>query len=145
MKICTKCKKQLPDESFSLKGNSPTLIAKRCDRCRNSRAVLWNKEHKDKVRISQIKFQESGKARKGRLLKKFNITEEDYNQLFEKQGHGCAICGSNFSKGKYSNFNVDHNHKTGEVRGLLCGNCNRGIGYFKDNIKTLEKAIHYLS
>lgn len=39
---------------------------------------------------------------------------------------------------------VDHNHKTGEIRGLLCGLCNSGIGHFKDKIKLLKKAIKYL-
>lgn len=72
----------------------------------------------------------------------FNLTPEKHADMLKKQNNGCAICGS--SKGK-KNFAVDHCHKTGMVRGLLCSSCNTGLGFFKDNPQNLENAIKYLS
>lgn len=59
---------------------------------------------------------------------------------------GCGICGSakvGCSK-RYGNFHVDHDHRTGRIRGLLCQGCNVGLGAFRDNPETLAKAIEYL-
>lgn len=72
---------------------------------------------------------------------KFTLNE--YKNLLEKQENKCAICKrarSYFNK----NFSVDHSHTTGIVRGLLCGGCNRALGYFKDNLAILQSAIEYL-
>ena len=81
--------------------------------------------------------------------KAFGITDEDFNTLLEKQNHKCAICGvdHDYYRSYTQNgrrFAVDHNHKTGEIRGLLCDKCNRGIGYFKDSEQLLSCAILYL-
>ena len=66
-----------------------------------------------------------------------------YNEILKNQNNKCAICGTE-STGKRKNFSVDHCHKTGKVRGLLCSNCNAGIGNLRDDITLLEKAIWYL-
>lgn len=77
-------------------------------------------------------------------LKKFNLTNEDYNQMFDNQGGNCAICGKHQSEFKKS-LAVDHCHTTSKVRGLLCNNCNLGLGNFKDEIEFLANAITYLT
>ena len=64
-----------------------------------------------------------------------------YDTLFKKQGGVCYICGNPPGKKKLA---VDHNHVTGKIRGLLCNNCNRGLGLFKDNGKLLARALIYL-
>lgn len=74
------------------------------------------------------------------LMRFYNITKEEYNKLFEKQTGRCAIC---FSESKIK-LSVDHCHKTGRVRGLLCRKCNLGIGFLKDSVEFLNKAIKYL-
>ena len=75
----------------------------------------------------------------------YRLTEEQYNQLMIKQNGLCAICKQkNYMKGLEIGLCVDHCHNTGKVRGLLCHNCNVGIGNLKDNILTLESAIIYL-
>jgi hypothetical protein len=56
----------------------------------------------------------------------------------------CAICGIDKPTGKWKIFAVDHNHKTGQVRELLCNECNRGIGYLKDSAELLQKAVDYI-
>lgn len=69
----------------------------------------------------------------------YNITLEDYDTLFQLQGGVCAICGKPETSAKVSNLAVDHIN--GSIRGLLC---NRGLGYFEDDITILSKAIEYL-
>lgn len=82
-------------------------------------------------------------------LKKYGITNKEYIEMSEKQNHCCAICNKPETteniKGIISSLAVDHCHTTGKVRGLLCGNCNKGIGLFKDDISNLQKAIEYLT
>jgi hypothetical protein len=71
---------------------------------------------------------------------RYGITVEEYEVMAKMQDYGCAICGE-FLDGT---LHVDHDHITGKVRGLLCNNCNNGLGRFKDNIEFLENAILYL-
>jgi hypothetical protein len=75
------------------------------------------------------------------LQRKFKITLEDYKQINRDQNSRCAICRK---PEKNQGLAVDHCHKTGLVRGLLCGACNKGLGYFRDNPKTLRKAALYV-
>ena len=79
--------------------------------------------------------------------KSYGLTYSEVIELREKQNNLCAICdepGFLMNDRVKSGLNVDHNHKTGEVRGLLCHNCNRGLGLFKDNTDRLKRAIDYL-
>lgn len=71
-------------------------------------------------------------------LYRYGLTEEAYDALMEKQDGGCAICGAE------GDFSVDHCHDTKKVRGLLCRECNIGLGKFKDDPELLRKAISYL-
>jgi|JI10StandDraft_1071094.scaffolds.fasta_scaffold11408_5 hypothetical protein len=75
------------------------------------------------------------------------ISPAEYNGMLEAQGGGCAICGSPDARTKRKGHRplvVDHDHKTGAVRGLLCDPCNNGLGRFDDDIERLKKAAHYL-
>ena len=78
---------------------------------------------------------------------KYNITPEDAVALFEKQNSCCAICKQPFPEtlGKVGAPSIDHDHSTGKVRGILCINCNVGLGHFKDNVQLLQQAINYLN
>jgi hypothetical protein len=83
------------------------------------------------------------------LKRTFNITLEEYSILLDKQNNKCKICNKDQSEFKKA-FAVDHCHRheeeTGEIkiRGLLCANCNKGIGNLQENIEILNKAIIYL-
>lgn len=74
--------------------------------------------------------------------RKYGLTEEKFNALLESQGGVCAICSQEFKGTR--DCNVDHNHETGEVRGLLCHDCNTGIGSLGDDCERLSRAIEYL-
>lgn len=76
------------------------------------------------------------------MLKRFGLTEADYERMLEDQGERCAICRRPPSSKR--RLAVDHDHKTHEVRGLLCGRCNVALGLFNDSIGTIEQALAYL-
>lgn len=80
-------------------------------------------------------------------LKAFGLTPEDYEYELQNQNHVCAICGkaeTDLNMGTLRRLAVDHDHKTGRYRGLLCGKCNKGIGLLQDDIAILKQAIQYL-
>jgi hypothetical protein len=114
------------------------IIAKGlCVLCKTPRGKTGTKRHcrscADKRTITQI---ESDRRRS------YGVEPERLNEMLRAQGNKCAICLENLA-GKYG-FHVDHNHKTGAIRDLLCGKCNRGLGHFKDNPLLLREAANYL-
>lgn len=81
------------------------------------------------------------------LKRKYGITKEDKERMLKNQGYKCAICGKEillFGSSHKLTAHVDHDHKTGKVRGLLCQGCNIGLGKFMDNTDYLLSAISYL-
>ena len=128
-KICGICNKK-----FNGHGNS-----KYCsDECRKTASNNYDRKRYDPY-----------KNRNWKLKRNYNISQEDYDKIYEKQGGKCAICEENDTgmynqHGKIEYFCVDHNHKTGEIRGLLCSNCNTAIGLLKHDPAILAKAIKYI-
>lgn len=98
---------------------------------------------------------ENRRAKRGTSMRKDRIKfqglkyEKLYNELYKKQGGRCAICKrtlDEINKNKtHTRFCIDHDHATGEIRGLLCNHCNLGLGYFCDDRYNLAQAIEYLS
>jgi hypothetical protein len=84
------------------------------------------------------------KNRRTGLLRKYGLTEDDYSLMLASQNYACAICKSTDPNDRWNRFHVDHCHKSGKVRGLLCTQCNTGLGKFYDNIDSLSEAIRYL-
>lgn len=93
-------------------------------------------------RKSYLKHKEKYKQamREYSLKRKFSLSIEEYTKLLEKQKGVCAICDKECSRA----LAVDHCHTSGKIRGLLCNNCNRGLGHLKDSVSILRKAINYL-
>lgn len=87
----------------------------------------------------EYKIKQSNDAKRKRM---FGLTSEQFEELKLKQNFACAICSNELEPGRRTH--IDHCHATGKVRGLLCENCNRGLGMFKDNKSYLENAIRYL-
>jgi hypothetical protein len=84
------------------------------------------------------------RARKSQLKLMYGMTTECYDEMLKKQGGACGICKTSKPTGRWKVFAVDHCHATGKVRGLLCNECNRGIGLLKDSIEVLKSAVNYL-
>lgn len=111
-----------------------------------AKSKAWRMANPEKARANRKRYYEENKetsleySKWYSLNKKFSLSKEQYKLLLEKQKHVCAICGKGCTKA----LAVDHCHTTGKVRGLLCNNCNRGIGHLKENIENLSNAITYL-
>ncbi len=96
---------------------------------KRAQAKRWAEENPDKVRARGLR-------------RKYGLSVQDWELLFESQGRRCACCRTAGS-GK-QNWHVDHNHKTGAVRGILCSHCNSMIGFAKDDPAVLVAGAHYL-
>ena len=107
-------------------------------------------KNKEKVRAQELQYrqQHPEKIKEHDLLANHGITLKEYNILLSSQNNVCKICGkletSKEKNKKVKSLAVDHDHKTGKIRGLLCGKCNKGIGLFQDSIEILTNAICYL-
>ena len=139
-KICSRCKELKPFEAFSVRlrqckdGTTSRLSRSQCKEC----ALLTNKEKYDP--------QKSAKSmRRWHLKARYGLAEGGYIALLESQHGGCAICGATSCGGNRKYFCIDHDHKDGTVRGLLCNRCNRMLGTIDDDIKLLRQAIIYLA
>lgn len=124
------------------------VLAKKRDNSKKLRSTAvyqeyeksYNKEYRKKPEvkkrkvINQICYERRNK---------FGITGQDYNDMKKAQDNKCAICETTIPGGR-GDFHVDHDHKTGKIRALLCFPCNTGLGHFKDNPEFLEKAAFYL-
>lgn len=88
-------------------------------------------------------------VRNATLRKKYGITIEDYEKMFDDQGGACAICGrKEFVKDRTGrvreNLSVDHDHGTNRIRGLLCHHCNAALGHVSDDPSLLVRMVNYL-
>jgi len=97
---------------------------------------LEAKEKKERVEKEKKRLQ-IVESRKRSLKNNYGITIEDYNTLLTQQGEKCAICGKHQSEFNYP-LHIDHDHKTGKVRGLLCSGCNTGLGHFEKLHKEMQ-------
>jgi hypothetical protein len=109
---------------------------KKCFNCKVPKNTSEFSAYKKKLDKLQAYCKEC--AQKTQEKRKYNIDAENKADLLNKQNNRCAICNEE------TKLCVDHDHKTKKVRGLLCHNCNKGLGYFKDSIESLLAAIDYI-
>lgn len=105
------------------------------------------KKEKNVLLLLTLSSKKCKKLARNRDLKKYGITLEDLENMLRDQDNKCAICGKKiflFESSKKITAHVDHDHKTGKVRGLLCQECNTGLGKFMDNTDYLLSAVSYL-
>lgn len=150
-KRCCRCELVKPTTEFYWKSKKSRILRHICKPCHNTKTKKWYTENRDehkKMRDTlradpQYKTHEREKNRKrtyeSRLANEYGISLEDYFQMFYDQLGCCKICGRQ-DPGLY----VDHCHTTRRVRGLLCRECNWGLGQFKDNPFSLLAAVRYL-
>jgi hypothetical protein len=140
-KLCPKCNLVLPLKTFhkaKRQKNGYQLWCKNCLR-KNTNKRYWNGSM-DKIKLS---------VRKTQLKRNYGISLCDYNLMLLNQNFGCKICGKPETQrsnpnGAVDSLRVDHCHKTGMIRGLLCSKCNFGISQFNDDTRLLLEAINYL-
>lgn len=108
--------------------------------------LKWRTENKDRAKENHKKWRDENpdKIRSQAMKYKYKITLKDYETLLILQDFKCAICSRHEEENRKP-FVVDHDHNTGEVRGLLCFRCNTGIGQLGDSTLLLSKAIQYLN
>lgn len=157
LRTCLRCRRSLPVSEFYR--NSGRFDA-RCKACKCADASKFFKQRIDsespeekalrleRQRIRQREYRERhGDAFKMRqrlwhVRRTFGLTEEEYRQRHEVQGQACAVCRDPIVLGE--NDYIDHCHATGRIRGILCNNCNAGLGFFKDDRTRLFRALAYL-
>lgn len=101
-----------------------------CRECSNANSRKWYNENKEQALAIR---------KKGYLKRNYGITVEEHQKMLLK---GCLVCGkANYGK---RDLAIDHSHISGKIRGMLCGNCNMGLGLFQDNPELLIKAARYL-
>lgn len=127
--MCRSCKeeKTLTDFSPDNRTRKRTTLCKKCK-------ADWMRNH----RVSNPEL-----YRESDLKKSYGINLSEYDSMLNKQNGVCAICNKPETL-KRGWLHVDHNHKTRKVRGLLCGNCNTGIGKLGEDVDILKSAIEYL-
>lgn len=140
-KLCPKCNLFLSLDRFhrsSKRGNGYQLWCKECGK--QEKKASYHSYRRNRVR--QL-------SRATQLRTKYGMSLEDYETLCAAQGRVCAICSlpetvRSSPNGVVDSLRVDHDHKTGKIRGLLCSECNFGISKFKDRPSLMRKAIQYL-
>lgn len=110
-----------------------------------AKAKAYYHANREKIREHQNTRRTGEVERAYNLLHKFGITVEDYDRMLKEQGGACKVCKSP-SPGRKDrkNFSVDHCHRTGKVRGLLCCHCNTAAGNLKDSPELCLKLAEYL-
>jgi hypothetical protein len=140
---CVFCKETKPVTEFNTDRRRKIGLSSWCRNC----GIIRCKERTTKLRAAGTLHEI---YRKENIAKKIPVAQ--YNAMLTEQGGVCAICGKAQSTkyrgvrghGKIKALYIDHCHKTGKIRGLLCHYCNFGLGEFMDSIKLLRRAIRYL-
>lgn len=165
MKICTKCKETKDLTEFYNTKQTKSGKTSKCISCYREYGVQyraknpkywkhstkWRKENPEKWKKWWDVYYSRNKEKIARYRTEYNLglhglTIEDYEELKREQNNCCAICRlpENQSGGKHNKLLVDHNHKTGRIRGLLCDRCNRAAGFVRDSPTIAEALSKYL-
>ena len=139
LRLCIFCDRHKPLDEFYTNRHRHKSRCKSCERIRERKWHNSKRAHIKKKDPNRLKIAK----RREQLRYRFNLTIDEYDKILENQQGKCAICGGGREKQKYK-FAVDHCHATGKIRGILCQNCNAGLGLFKDNPQSLTNAITYL-
>lgn len=148
-KCCPTCGKKKPHSCFSIDNRSVKRkndgLCNRCKSCEKKRHAAYNASKKGK--LVRAKYAQTEKSKRDhrdfRFKRVYGITHKQYDKMLKEQEGVCSICSKVNENGR--RLTVDHCHTTGEVRGLLCNNCNWMIGLADDEVSVLANAIMYLT
>lgn len=140
-KICAKCKQKKSIYEFGIDKGNKDWTKSVCKTCTNKKQQEKRKLTKRVLSITKEQ------RRTSKLKHRFDLTPEQYQILYEEQKGCCAICGKHQSKltKLKQNLCVDHDHKTGIIRGLLCIRCNTGLGYYEPMHKQFKEYLQISS
>lgn len=144
-KSCNTCRDVKPLSEFNIinKKTNPRPDYY-CRSCRSEYRKKWYDERGGKEKQNKYWFGGAKeKSRWERIQREYNLSRDEYDALLTSQNNKCAICQT--EKPEDRHFDVDHDHTTGRVRGLLCNRCNRGLGYFNDDFTLIRTALNYLA
>lgn len=137
-KRCGRCLFVLATTDFHKAKREKSGLQSWCKSCRKEHKKEERKEyHRNRYHSNKDNYLD------WMYVRKYGISLATFKELLEEQKGVCKICSLPCTSGRQ--LSVDHDHLTGKVRGLLCGNCNKGLGSFKDNINLLKKAMEYLN
>lgn len=148
-KRCPRCGETLPLTAFARDRGRRDGASMYCKPCSAIRAKEFRAANPDKMQASKRKsyakqYRTTGRA--ALLRNRFGLTIAQYDALLEAQGGVCGICGRKpAAHERKQDLCVDHDHGTGQIRGLLCGECNSALGLFRDSPALLRQAIAYLA
>jgi hypothetical protein len=168
-KKCTKCGEVKSADKFQKDHRYKSGLFPQCRDCKNSGYRKHYQENREEIKAKKLGeyYADRENILKQRkvnyesdldlyrhrnriqnLKQNFGISLEEYQRMFDAQGGVCAICGkpetAKSNRGEVKLLAVDHDHRTGKIRGLLCAKCNTGVGNFDENESLLVKAIRYL-
>jgi len=151
-KYCDACRKQVNKVQHNEQGKR--YYAKHKDKCIEESKKRYRKNIDRNLKYARdYSRSEKGKvaSRSARLKNDHNISIGEYDEMLKYQNGVCAICGERETrkiKGKIQSLSIDHNHITGQIRGLLCATCNLALGNLRaderDGIDILTSAVSYL-
>lgn len=151
-KTCQHCKALKPLTAFNREVVRHDGLRRRCKTCDAAHVTEWRRNNLDKAAKLQKEWRQKNPNRSAdySLRKNYGIELGTYDKMLAEQEGRCAICGTTAPGGQPrkdgtpARFHVDHCHDSGKVRGLLCHNCNVGIGNMRHSKEILEKAIAYV-
>ena len=132
IKTCSACNCNKPIDQFGICSGYRDGHRGQCNQCRTAKQTERLRENPDKRRTT-------AQSRAQSLRQRYGLTVEQYRALHSMQQDRCAICGIVSKK-----LHVDHCHKTGQVRGLLCFDCNLALGRVGDSLEGIRRFVQYL-
>lgn len=143
MKKCTVCKEIKDLNSFSKRSEAYDGKRSECKTCNTKASINYQKRHPEKIKVINKRWRDKHKEKLAimRIGYKYGVSPEEYQSMLDEQNGVCAVC---FKPEHRRGLSVDHCHKTGKVRGLLCSTCNMAIGLLKDDTKIFNRVVEYL-
>lgn len=139
MKKCSKCKiiKPVSDFYIEKKGKRTGMPTSQCKECCTAQSTRYYSNNTEKAKLAHSNWVKNNKEKVAFTKAKsaYGITKEQWINLPKS----CSICGS------MKDLRIDHCHGNGQIRGVLCDKCNKGLGFFKDNPTHLLRASDYIS
>lgn len=151
-KFCRKCSRVRPRTEFSVDVHKVDGIRTVCSQCtrefqqrqRDARGPRHREYDKEYNRAWRRTPRGRRLSKDKSLRNNYGMTLEQYEQMLTSQDNSCATCKTKDPGGPHKIFQVDHDHETGAIRGLLCYRCNHGISCFRESVEIIEAVVDYL-